>query len=188
MRTAGQLGFGTTESRPDEYPAAEPAVEAVEVRRSPRRKRTVSARLEKGTMILLVPASTSAAEEAKWIETMRARIEARQRKQRINSTGDLERRAQELNRRYFGGKLTWQSIDYVTNQRTRYGSCTIHDATIRLSDTLSEMPGWVRDYVLVHELAHLVVPNHSKDFWKLVDRYRLSERAKGYLIAKGIGS
>ncbi|MBK7215518.1 MAG: M48 family metallopeptidase [Candidatus Promineofilum sp.] len=100
----------------------------------------------------------------------------------------LEKRAQEINRKYFNGRLRWQSVRYVTNQNSRFGSCTPEDGTIRLSHRLATMPVWVRDYVLVHELAHLVEGNHGKRFWKLVNRYPLTERARGYLMAVGMGA
>jgi hypothetical protein len=45
------------------------------------------------------------------------------------------------------------------------------------------MPSWVQDYIIIHELAHLLHPDHSKKFWELVDQYKYAERAKGYLIA-----
>jgi predicted metal-dependent hydrolase len=41
----------------------------------------------------------------------------------------------------------------------------------------------VLDYVIVHELAHLEVAGHNDRFWQLVNRYPLTERARGYLIA-----
>jgi Protein of unknown function DUF45 len=40
--------------------------------------------------------------------------------------------------------------------------------------------------VIVHELAHLVVPRHDARFWKLVRRYRRAELARGFLIARGL--
>lgn len=167
---------------------AQPEVIApeVEVRRSDRRHRTVSARLRDGKLVVYLPAGMSRAEEARWVETMLKRFEARSLRTRLNSDGDLQRRAMELNREYFGGRLEWNSLKYVTNQNSRYGSCSPAEASIRISSALAEMPRWVRDYVLVHELAHLVEANHSKDFWALVNRYPLTERARGYLIAKGM--
>lgn len=161
-------------------------VRSVEVRRSTRRKATVAARLERGNLIVYLPARMSAAEEAMWVGRMRERLESRERRRQLNSGGDLERRARELNDTYFGGRLTWSSLAYVGNQQSRYGSCTVGTGAIRLSDSLAGMPAWVRDYVLVHELAHLAVPNHSAAFWALVNRYPLTERARGFLIAKGI--
>ena len=67
------------------------------------------------------------------------------------------------------------------NQERRWGSCTPSTGTIRLSDRLREMPSYVVDYVLVHELVHLLVPGHGPDFWALVARYPLTERARGFL-------
>ena len=43
------------------------------------------------------------------------------------------------------------------------------------------MPGWVVDYVLLHELAHLVQPGHGPQFWALLEGYPRLERARGYL-------
>jgi predicted metal-dependent hydrolase len=55
----------------------------------------------------------------------------------------------------------------------------------RLSSALAPFPDWVVDYVIVHELAHLDVPAHNAAFWTLVHRYPRTERAIGYLTAKG---
>lgn len=72
----------------------------------------------------------------------------------------------------------------MTNQSQRWGSCTPDHGTIRLSDRLAGFPDWVVDYVIVHELAHLVELGHTARFWTLVNRYPMSERARGFLIAK----
>ncbi len=74
----------------------------------------------------------------------------------------------------------------MTNQHQRFGSCTPALGTIRLSDRLRKYPEWVLDYVIVHELAHLIHPNHSADFWAAVNAYPLTERARGFLIAVGL--
>ena len=73
------------------------------------------------------------------------------------------------------------SVRWVTNQNGRWGSCTPADRSIRISHRIQEMPDWVIDYVLLHELAHLVVPHHNARFWALVGRYEKTERARGYL-------
>lgn len=185
--TTGQDSLPLDEqSFPDRQAAAEPFAPRVEVRRSERRHRTVSARLKEGTLVVYLPARMSGAEEDRWVQTMLKRFEARSRRARLNSDGDLQRRARELNRLYFDGRLKWKSLEYVTNQNSRYGSCSPGEGTIRISSALAGMPGWVRDYVLVHELAHLEEANHSGAFWALVNRYPLTERARGYLMAKGM--
>lgn len=63
----------------------------------------------------------------------------------------------------------------------RWGSCTPEDRTIRLSHRLAGMPRYVQEYVLVHELAHLLEADHNAAFWAWVKRYPQSERAIGYL-------
>ena len=118
------------------------------------------------------------------IENLQRRWQKKQAKSTLDDKA-LHRRAQELNRQYFEGKLTWKSIKWVTNQNSRFGSCTPAKGTIRLSHRLATMPIFVRDYVIVHELAHLVEANHGPKFWELVNRYPKTERARGYLMAVG---
>ena len=150
----------------------------VEVRRSRRRTRTVSAYHKDGTVIVLIPARFTKAEEARWVDTMVARLDGRQRR-RPRSDADLVGRARRL-----GAELDLpepSSVRWVTNQASRWGSCTPGDGSIRLSHRLQGMPAWVVDYVLVHELAHLAEASHNARFWRLVDRFPRAERAKGYL-------
>lgn len=158
----------------------------VELIRSTRRRRTISARLDGNRLIVQVPAGLSHAEEQAWAEKLGSRILATRRRRELNQDGDLAARAQELNERYFEGRLTFSEVRYVTNQQHRFGSCTPSQGTIRISDRVAKLPAWVRDAVLVHELAHLVEANHSRRFWKLANRYPLTERARGYLMAIGL--
>lgn len=161
--------------------AAWPA--AVEVVRSARRTRTIGARISGDTVIVMLPARLSEAEERRWTEQMVGRLRAARLRHALNRDRTLHERAKALNGGYFQGRLTWTSIEYVTDQQRRLGSCTPATGTIRLSHRLADVPEWVLDYVIVHELAHLDHPNHSEAFWKAVNRYRLAERARGYLIA-----
>ena len=148
---------------------------------SPNRRRTVSARMVDGVLELRVPAAMPVAERQQWVERMRARLERQVRRARPTDA-DLEERAQALNRRHFDGRLRWNSVAYA-EQASRWGSCTFAAGVIRISTRAASLPGWVLDYLLVHELAHLEVPHHGPTFWALVNRYRLTERARGYLMA-----
>jgi predicted metal-dependent hydrolase len=159
-----------------------PAVDRtdVEVRRSRRRTRTVSAYRQDGKVIVMIPARFSRAEEAEWVDTMLARLDrSDQRRRRTDAT--LMRRARQLSDDYLHGRARPASIRWVSNMTTRWGSCTTTEGTIRLSDRLQQMPGWVVDYVLLHELAHLLEAGHNERFWAWVDAYPRAERAKGYL-------
>lgn len=136
-------------------------------------------------MVVRLPAGLSRAEERQWVHRMVTRLTERERAERLNARRGLRATAERLNREHFGGRLQWASIRFVANQRDRYGSCTPEDGSIRISHVVAEYPVWVREYVVMHELAHLEVPSHSARFWRLVDRYPLAERARGFLIAKG---
>jgi hypothetical protein len=133
----------------------------------------------------------SRADEQRWVDVMLERLAAQERRRGGRaSRGDAElaRRAGELSQRYFDGRTTPASVRWVSNQGSRWGSCTPADATIRLSDRLRVMPSWVIDYVLVHELAHLLEARHGPRFHALVDRYPKAERARGYLLGVVAGA
>jgi predicted metal-dependent hydrolase len=154
---------------------------AIRIVASPRRSRTVQARLVGGVLELRVPRSMPESERRMWAERMRDRIE-RQVRRRLPSDTVLAERARVLNRRYFGGRLRWNSIAYA-EQGSRWGSCAYTTGVIRISRRAARLPEWVRDYLLVHELGHLEHADHGPAFWELVNRYPLTERARGYLMA-----
>jgi predicted metal-dependent hydrolase len=157
----------------------------VEVRRSARRRRTVTAFRENGRVVVCVPARFSRAEEQQWVDTMLRRLATKESRRRP-SDEQLLTRARELTRRFLDGQVQPRNVSWSSAQQARWGSCTPADGSIRISDRLRGVPQWVLDYVLVHELAHLVHADHSPRFWALVDRYPKAERAKGFLIAKGL--
>ncbi|MFI6346577.1 M48 family metallopeptidase [Streptomyces sp. NPDC050560] len=152
----------------------------VEVRRSSRRRRTVSAYREGGRTIVLIPARMSAAEEQRWITVMLDKLAAQESRRRPGDA-ELAERARRLSGQYLGGEARPESVRWVTNQNSRWGSCTPAEGSIRLSHRLQGMPEYVVDYVLLHELAHLLVPGHGPRFWALLDAYPRTERARGYL-------
>ncbi|RJL33516.1 M48 family metallopeptidase [Bailinhaonella thermotolerans] len=154
--------------------------ETVEVRRSPRRRRTVSAYRDGDKTVVLLPAGLSQSDEDQWVRRMLDRLAAKERR-RKPSDDDLLERARDISRRYLDGRAEPDSVRWVDNQQHRWGSCTPDQRTIRLSTRLRGMPSWVVDYVLMHELVHLLVPNHGPSFWALVARYPKAERARGFL-------
>lgn len=163
---------------PDEPGPARPGRPfAVEVVRSARRRKTVGAQLRDGVLTVRVPGWMSHAEAHRWADEMARRFARRHTAQGV----DLAERTAHLARRYglpAPAAVRWVDMD------SRWGSCTPATREVRVSTRVAAFPTWVLDYVVVHELAHLVVADHSAEFWALVGRYPKAERARGYLIAK----
>jgi predicted metal-dependent hydrolase len=149
----------------------------VEVVRSARRRKTVQAVLSDGVIRVHVPARMSDRDVAAYVAELVPKLQRRLRSDHI----DLEARAATLSRRFHLPEPT--SIVWAGNQRRRWGSCQPRTGQIRISERLAAYPPWVLDYVVVHELTHLVHADHSPTFTALVDRYPLAERARGYLLA-----
>ena len=172
----------------DEVDEVEPAVDAptellplpVEVVRSSKRRKTVSATIVGGRIVVRMPTHMTKAQEDEYVAALVAKLERQRRSEAV----DLTERAALLARRY--ALPTPTSIRFVSNQTSRWGSCTPSTGEIRLSDRIAGFPLWVLDAVIVHELAHLVHLHHTPAFWALAHQYPRTERALGYLIAKQI--
>ncbi|TCJ31230.1 M48 family metallopeptidase [Nocardioides jejuensis] len=160
----------------------------VEVRRSKQRRRTIAARLEGNRVIVMIPSSLSKAQEKLEVERIVKRLLSRTERAKRSTDVDLMKRAKQLSDTYLGGLAKPDSVRWVSNQRSRWGSCTPGERTIRLSDRLHDMPRWVVDYVLVHELAHLIEAGHTDEFWAWVSNYPQAEKAKGYLEGYSAGA
>lgn len=59
----------------------------------------------------------------------------------------------------------------VRAMRTRYGSCSVGRGRITLSSVLLQVPEECAEYVVLHELAHFVHPNHSRQFYEFIAGY-----------------
>ena len=155
----------------------------VRVIRSQRRKKSSAARIVDGAIEVRIPAWMDAEQEAEAVTSLTARIE---KKRAIAAAGvDLMARARTLAHAY---KLPVpREIVWVTNQNTLWGSCSFDEGVVRISSRLLVAPDWVLDYVILHEITHLVESNHGPEFQQLMARYVKSERAEGFLEAMALG-
>lgn len=154
----------------------------IKIIRSRRRRKTASARMKNGVLEIRLPAWILPAKAQKIIDKFTQSFEKRKMPS-ITSNTELSKLANKLNRQYFQGKLKYSSICWSKNQNSLHGSCSAKNGTIRISSKLKTVPKWVLQAIIVHELTHLLVPNHSKKFWQIANRYPLMERARGYLLA-----
>lgn len=129
----------------------------------------------------MVPDGLQPDEETRLVAELTEKIVARASSEGI----DLASRARSLADEY--GLPRPSSVEWSTRQMQRWGSCTAGEGRIRISRRLASVPPWVLDAVLIHELAHLEEQGHGPRFQALIDRYLLTERATGYLMAMSEG-
>jgi len=174
------------ESLTETEPATPRGWPEVEVRVSARRRKTSEARWVGGRIIVSLPAHLSGAAREKTIAWLVDRLVAKHPLRSAIGDAELMTRAVALSDRYrIGARPT--SVRWVTNQAARWGSCSFHSGEIRLSHRLRAAPEWVLDAVLVHELAHLVHPNHSPAFHQLANGYSRHHEAGLFLAGYGLG-
>jgi hypothetical protein len=157
----------------------------VEVRVSTRRRKSAGAFWSEGRVVVILPANMAKSARPEMIEYLVQRV-LNHRPHLSTSDDELIRRATELADRYVDG-VRPHSIRWVTNQHRQWGSCSCGSGEIRISDRLRVVPGWVLDAVLVHELAHLVEPNHSPRFRALAERYPRTHDADLFLEGFSLG-
>jgi Protein of unknown function DUF45 len=158
----------------------------VEVRVSARRRKTSEARWVGGRIVVSLPAHLSGEAREKTIAWLVDRLVAKHPLRRAIGDSELMARCEALSDRYrIGARPT--SVRWVTNQMSRWGSCSSHSGEIRISHRLRSVPEWVLDAVLVHELAHLVHPNHSPAFHQLANGYTRHKDAGIFLAGYGLG-
>lgn len=160
-----------------------PRGEQVWVRRSTRRRRSVSVTRRDGDLLVAIPASFSRRQEREWVERMVRQYAQRQERDAParRRDEDLARIAAELSAEHLEGRARPASIVWSARQNHRWGSCTPAEGSIRISHRLQGMPDWVLRSVVMHELVHLLEPGHGPRFQELMARYPLAERARGFL-------
>jgi predicted metal-dependent hydrolase len=164
---------------------AEQLVLEVQVNR--RLRRTYRWRIAGDRLIVERPSQASERDLRATLDVIRDRASAYLRRQTAHTDATLLARARRLLVRYFPERPALRAVSWSARQHKRHGSCTSGTGAIRLSAMLQRYPAWVLDYVLMHELAHLLHPDHSPAFWAVVKRYPLAERARGFLLACDLG-
>lgn len=163
-------------------PARVPGLpENIIVKRSTRRRKSVSASVENGVTVVVIPQRMTNAQAKEYALELHERIARRRARLTRTTDTDLEARAMRLHEKYLSSTPLPVSVTWSARQQQRWGSCTPADGTIRISDRLKTMPEYVLNYVLIHELVHLAVNDHGAEFEKLVMQFPEFEKARAYL-------
>jgi predicted metal-dependent hydrolase len=158
----------------------------VEIRTSTRRHKTIAAHWEGDTIVVTVPHRLPKRDRQAYADELVAKLVADRTRSRPTDAA-LTERAAVLSHRYLDGRAVASAVTWSSRQRRRWGSCSTAEGTIRISDLLKGVPGWVLDTVLVHELAHLIHPEHSAEFHQLVNRHPRMADSDVFLAGYALG-
>ena len=111
--------------------------------------------------------------KTKWIQKNLQKIKTQPKIQLLEQTIDINE-----GKKFLKNRLKELSIEFgfkynkvtIRNQRTRWGSCSINN-NISLNIKLMGIPKYLCDYVILHELVHTKVKNHSSHFWNTLEQY-----------------
>ena len=121
-------------------------------------RKTHSAKLRNQVIHLFLSSNDSETHLQKSIQHLMSRVIAQ------DYMPEIRRRVNELNNLYFRQPVKSVNLKY---NHSNWGSCSSH-SNLNFSTRLLFAPSNVIDYVIIHELAHLIELNHSDRFWKLV--------------------
>lgn len=156
--------------------------EHVEVRRSHKRRRTVSASREGSKTVLKVPYRMSNKEIEELARDLINKMDQKDPRAYF-SDQELFNRSKELSATYLFSKVEANSVSWSSRLTSTWGICTPLEGDIKISSRLKGLPQYVLDYVLLHELVHLVVNDHGKEFDSFMKTFEKKEKAEGYLDA-----
>jgi len=157
----------------------------VEIQSSARRKKTGTAHWSGSRIIVQIPANVRGKDRTIFVDELVERL-LTQRPQVAAGDGMLEERARLLAAQFNDG-VEPASVRWVTNQQARWASCSPGTKEIRVSSRLRQCPEWVIDAVLVHELAHLQVADHSPAFYEIANRHPRQDDSELYLEGYALG-
>ena len=147
--------------------------------------KNVNARLRGSTLSVSAPLKMPQATLDGIVIDLAQKLVRRVHAQRVNQEEDalaLARRGAARFTPWVPQPLDVQAVRLVASQQACWGSYSLATRTIRLNAVLRRMPRWVMEAVVVHELAHIVHPNHSPAFWELARRvYPETDRARAFL-------
>ena len=112
----------------------------IEVIYSKRRRRSVSARVIQGVMVVRAPERIDSKELEAAIGRLKKKFERESLRENLNKDAALYKIAGRLNKKYFEGKATFRSIEYVTNFTSMYGICDFREREIRISHEVARYP------------------------------------------------
>jgi predicted metal-dependent hydrolase len=146
-----------------------------------KRVKNINARLRDSTLAVSAPLNIPQATLDKAIPDLARRLVRRVRARQVNAEEDALALAHRVAAR-FPSKPEIAQVLFVTTQESRWGSYSAATGTIRLNAALREMPRWVLEAVVAHELAHVTHLDHSPAFWKLLRKVCPdTDRARAFL-------
>jgi len=157
----------------------------VEIRASAKRKKTGTAHWAGSRIVVQIPVSLKGKARTQFVDDLVNRL-ITQRPQIAAGDVALEERARVLAELYNDGIMA-ASVRWVSNQKSRWASCSPDTKEIRVSSRLTQCPEWVIDCVLVHELAHLQEADHGPEFYELANRHPRQDECGLYLEGYALG-